>query len=62
MSEGWRSDTGCTNEHHIPTLSPTGKKKRRTRGRVPRTLALHNSDYKNPSRPDFHIILIPVRS
>lgn len=21
---GWRSDTGCANEHHIPTLSPMG--------------------------------------
>lgn len=27
VSEGWRSDTGCTNEHHIPTLSPMGAKR-----------------------------------
>lgn len=22
MSEGWRGNTGCANEHDIPTLSP----------------------------------------
>lgn len=29
MSEGWRGNTGCANEHDIPTLSPieTNKKK-----------------------------------
>lgn len=62
MSEGWRSDTGCANEHHIPTLSPMGTKKKAYERPGPWTLALHNSDCKNPSLPDFHIILIPVRS
>lgn len=28
MSEGWRSDTGCVNEHRIPTLSPVGTKEK----------------------------------
>lgn len=66
MSEGWRSDTGCANEHHIPTLSPMGtpppQKKKACKRPGPWTLALHNSDCKNLSLPDFHIILIPVRS
>lgn len=36
MSEGWRSDTGCANEYHIPAFSPMGtaKKKKRERKKV----------------------------
>lgn len=50
MSEGWRSDTGSANEHHIPTLSPTGAKKDSYKRQGPRTLALHYGDSKNLSR------------
>lgn len=59
MSEGWRGDTGCVNEHCIPTLSPVGTVQEAL-GLW--TLALHNSNCKNLSHPDIHIILIPVRS
>lgn len=29
MSEGWRANPGCANEHDIPTLSPIETNKKR---------------------------------
>lgn len=53
MSEGWRGDTECANEHHIPTFSPMGTAKKTVYEELGLwTLALLNGDPTNLSHPD----------
>lgn len=59
MSEGWRGNTGCANEHDIPTLSPIETIKEYIRNELSGLCSYKKE--RNPTLCDTHVIVIPVQ-
>lgn len=62
MSEGWRGNTGCANEHDIPTLSPIETKKEYIRNEFSGLCSYKKRECRNLTHCDIHIIVFPSQA